>query len=103
MIENRKMDKLEQAAQCYINRLNRKEHPEGTFDKAKRFQPSEQESRDCCNHIRRPSARFPYSLMVHCRTIEHIANLYEVDTTELRRLVRAIQKEREHNDNQSAS
>jgi hypothetical protein len=29
----------------------------------------------CCSGIRKPSVRYPYSLMVHCRTLQHIKNL----------------------------
>lgn len=68
----------------FIGRRLRYSHPKGEFDKARRWEPSENEKSDCCSHIRKPSARWPYSLMVHCRTAEHIASLCGVTTKEVK-------------------
>jgi hypothetical protein len=47
-------------------------HPKGKFDSAGRWYPSNSEVRDCCERIRSPSRRWPYSLMLHCRTAKHV-------------------------------
>lgn len=83
---------LDTAVQAYLNRQARTTHPAGKFDKGGRWYPSEDEYCDCCRSIRTPSRAWPYSLMVHCRTMEHIAHLYNVDLRELRRAVRQARK-----------
>jgi hypothetical protein len=82
------VDNLKAAAACYRRRKARTEHPEGAFDKNGRFYPSLVESCSCCDRVRSPSLRWPYSLMIHCRTINHIANLFGVDVKDLRREIR---------------
>ncbi len=80
--------KLYLAVEEYFGRKHRMFNPTGTFDKAGRWYPDESERRDCCRQVRSPSRRFPYSLMVHCRTIKHVANLFGVDEREMRKEVR---------------
>lgn len=82
------MTKLQEAAQEYIGRQDRRRHPAGKFDKGGRWYPGEDEECSCCRGVRSPSRAYPYSLMVHCRTIGHVAQLYGVDEAELRREVR---------------
>ncbi len=82
-------DQLQAAVDCYNRRQERREHPDGEFDKAGRWNESDTEHRDCCNKIRYPSRSYPYSRMVHCRTAEHIAHLYDVDARALKAAVRA--------------
>lgn len=60
----------------YQARQDRQEHPDGTFDNAGRWYPSDTEYRACCDHIRRPSRAWPYTLMQHCRTKKHITQLH---------------------------
>lgn len=79
---------LGKAVKCYIDRQNRDEHPSGYFDNVKRWKPFSYERCECCNGIRSPSMGFPFSLMVHCRSITHIAQLYEVDESMLRKAVK---------------
>lgn len=81
---------LDQAIQEYYNRRDRKSHPKGKFDGTKRWYPDATEERPCCSHIRSPSRRFPFSYMLHCRTIEHVANLYDVDPKVLGKAVRKV-------------
>ena len=83
---------LERAIETFLARKARKVHPEGSFDVAGRWEPSESEWRPCCRDIRRPSKRFPYSLNRHCRSAEHIAHLFEVDPSELRAAIRKASK-----------
>jgi len=66
----------EKIEKTYYRRKNRLDHPKGKFDSAGRWYPAEEEERDCCAHIRRPSRAYPYSLLVHCRTKKHIRQLY---------------------------
>lgn len=81
----KKEDKMEMALQCYFRRKERTENPSGNFDKQGRFYPNSEELQPCCTYIRIPSKNWPYSLMVHCRSAEHIANIFGVEVKELRR------------------
>jgi hypothetical protein len=72
----------------YLARQNRERHPDGSFDKGGRWYPSEREQRECCAFIRSPSRAWPYSLMKHCRSVEHVAALFDIDPRILRRAVR---------------
>ncbi len=84
------MQKLEQAAKEYVGRRERMVHPDGYFDNAGRWYPYSDEVQNCCKGIRSPSRAYPYSYMTHCRTAIHVANLYEVDATDLRRAVKEM-------------
>lgn len=81
-------DALADAIVAFIARQERTQHPDGEFDSKRRWQPSPSERRACCHLIRTPSARYPYTLMKHCRTVTHIAELYEVDASALRTATR---------------
>ena len=52
-------------------RQRRLEHPEGTFDRAGRWYPSQAEDHGVSARVRSPSAAFPRSYMAACRTIAH--------------------------------
>ena len=77
-----------QAAYEYVRRQERATHPDGIFDGVGRWYPSEAEEQPCCDYIRRPSGRWPYSLLTHCRTLPHVAALYNADPKEVRRAVK---------------
>jgi hypothetical protein len=81
------------AAAEYIARQDRKHHPHGKFDNGGRWFPSDFEERNCCAGIRQPSRSWPYSLMTHCRTMEHVANMYGVEIKLLRKAVAAARAE----------
>jgi len=81
-------DKLNEALIEYLQRRDRESDPLGGFDRAGRWYPCEAEFRECCRTIREPSRNYPYSLLVHCRSLRHVAHLYGVDESELRRLAR---------------
>lgn len=87
------MEKLDQAVKTFIARQDRTAHPAGRTDNGGRWYPAENEKCTCCNMVRSPSREWPWSLMVHCRTTEHIANLYEVDVKELRSAIRTAKKQ----------
>ena len=78
----------QEAVQEYLGRRDRTRHPEGRIDKASRWFPSDSEYQGCCQGIRTPSRSWPWSLMVHCRTITPIARLYKVEEDDLRREAR---------------
>lgn len=84
---------LEQAARIFIARRDRTAHPTGKFDNADRWYPSEAETCDCCSAVRSPSRAHPFSYMVHCRTMKHVANLYGVSVADLRNEVRRLDPE----------
>lgn len=86
--DNERPQRISQAAQAYFRRKSRREHPEGQFDSAQRWYPSEDERQTCCGKIRHPSRSYPYSYMVHCRTVEHVARLYNVTPEELRAAIK---------------
>ncbi len=82
-------DTLTAATKLFIARQERDsdEHPKGEFDTRGRWYPSITEKQPCCFNIRAPSGAYPYSLLVHCRTITHIANLFNVPIKDLRSYV----------------
>ncbi len=84
---------LTAAAVEFIDLQNRTTHPAGTFDNARRFYPAE--TFECCAGIRTPSAAYPFSLMVHARTADHIANKYKVEPSEIRKLKKVLSKNEE--------
>ena len=79
---------MSRAVSTYLSRKDRRAHPDGTFDRAGRWYPSDEEYQSCCDKIRGPTRAFPYSYMTHCRTVEHVANLCGVDARDLRQRVR---------------
>jgi len=79
---------LEAATACWRRRHDRREHPAGTFDRQSRWYPGDSERQTCCDSVRGPSRAWPYSYMLHCRSVEHVAALYGVDPTMLRRATR---------------
>lgn len=70
-------------AVIYGWRKNRLTHPPGQMDKARRF--STYEYMDCCEPIRPPSRSWPFSMMLHCRTANHIAELVDSTPRDIRR------------------
>ena len=66
-------------------RESRARHPDGKFDKGGRWYPSVEEEQACCVGIRAPSRSWQYSLMLHCRSINHVATLFGVSTLNLKR------------------
>lgn len=86
----RDRDQLQQAVAAYQARQVRDEHPDGYFDGAGRWYPDDDEHQACCRLIRRPTRTYPYSLLLHCRSAEHVAEVHDVSVTELRRALRAV-------------
>ena len=86
----KRKERLEQACQEYHNRKARISHPCGKFDNAGRWYPDKSiEEKDCCKSIRSPSRSYPYSMNLHCRSLDHVASLFEVDRSFLRKLAKS--------------
>lgn len=89
--------RLAQAVACYRARRDRTEHPAGEFtgsraDRAWHISPSER--RPCCDAAE-PSdlggrQKFVgHWLNSHCRSIAHVANLFDVTAEELKNALKA--------------
>ena len=88
------MNTIADAVRVYLDRQSRVQHPDGRFDGGRWF-PSDIESQSCCG-VRSPSRSWPWSLMLHCRTLRHVARLCDVSEAELRsatRPERVVEKE----------
>lgn len=81
-------ENLEKAYILWDRRQRRLENPDGTFDNAGRWFPSPEEHCPCCNAIRTPSRHWPYSLVKHCRSVQHVANLCGMSASDLRKEIR---------------
>lgn len=77
-------DRIEEAYQEWLRLQNRDQHPEGKFDNGGRWYPSSEEQQECCGAIRSPSRAHPYSYLVHCRSLEHVAHRYGIPAKALR-------------------
>ena len=84
MDETSKNYDAQTAAEIYLSRYNRNSNPEGDFDKAGRWYPSNEESQKCCTKISSPTRNHPYSLMVHCRTLKHVSHLTGISESEIK-------------------
>lgn len=83
---------LQAAIGEYQARKARSSHPVGSFDKAGRWYPDGAEKQGCCERIRTPSRAWPNSLNSHCRSVDHIATLYRVNVSDLRKAINAVKK-----------
>jgi hypothetical protein len=72
-----------EAWRVYERLQRRRTHPDGWFE-AGRWYPSPAEHRPCCDRVRRPSARWPCSLMTHCRAAAHVGAVLGVDPKAIR-------------------
>lgn len=82
------MTKEIQAAHEYLLRKHGYSKPSGRTDNGGRWYPDPTESCDCCNHVRAPSRAWPWPIFKHCFSLYHVANLYEADSKEVRKLCR---------------
>ena len=73
-----------------MGRMQRSIRPEGKFDSGGRWYPSDVEICSCCNSIRSPSRAYPYNLLKHCSTVNHMAVKLNVDITELRKAINSL-------------
>lgn len=72
-------ERVQEAHQEYVLRRDMKKDPVGAWDKGGRWYPMDSERCKCCDDIRKPSRNYPYSLLNHCRSAGHVANLYGVE------------------------
>jgi len=70
----------------YLSRKSRETHPDGYFEHNRYWYPGEKEACEDCRTIRKPSYKYPYSLMTHCRSMQHIANKYKLDASVMRKV-----------------
>lgn len=97
-------EKIESAARMYLRRKHRLDHPAGDFDVGGRWYPAEAdgfsaEEQPCCVAIRRPSRAHPYSILVHCRTVDHVCRLFGLFGAKrlaVRRLARELERTGEY-------
>ena len=94
-LSEKRQNKVSQAATVYQERQARLQHPEGEFDGAGRWYPSDRERQPCCDKIRGPSRRYPHSLNKHCRSLEHICNLYNLTERQRGQLRKLVYEDRE--------
>jgi len=73
---------------------NRSVNPEGSFDNAGRWYPDEDERCSCCAGIREPSRSHPYSLMVHCRSKQHVATKHGIHPSDIDGVAYCVIRER---------
>lgn len=79
--------RLESAVETFLRRESRSESPAGDWHDGI-WRPAPEEERACCRAIA-PAAANKQALEAHCRTIIHVATLFEVPATDLKRAVRA--------------
>ena len=77
------------AVSCYLARRSGREQPNGRGDSGGRWYPANTERRWCCTGLRQPSRAWPHSIKDHCRTLQHVAALFDVAPLELRREARS--------------
>jgi len=76
------------AAAVFVARKERLSHPRGGRRGTGGWFPAKGERLSCCDAVHYPTNQYPWSIAVHCRTAGHVAKLYGVDETELRRAAR---------------
>jgi hypothetical protein len=90
--ENKEMTSNERKAQIkivYEVRRDRLTNPEGKFDNAGRWYPSDREDAgDVIGCVRSPSRAWPYSYMQRARTRKHVAVLADAQPEYFAQLVR---------------
>ena len=78
-------------AQHCLDLHSHKSHPYGRCDNGGRWYPDSQY--DCCIGIREPSRAYPWSMVAHCRTVDHVAHQHKIEPQILRKLVNRLKKE----------
>lgn len=92
MKENKQV--IKNAIQKFMALQAREINPVGTFDNAGRWYPDVDEKCDCCKSVRSPSRAYPYSLMLHCRSLRHICTKYELDYKEVKKVMNSEKPKR---------
>lgn len=89
--EQRQMRRVAEAGALHRARLDRDRHPDGGTE-GPRWWPSDAERQECCSFVRTPSRAFPWTLMQHCRTAEHVAALTGTDAALVAQVARLLAK-----------
>lgn len=76
----------------YNERKTHNEDPEGSYDNAGRWYPSDNERCPCCDAIREPSRSSRYTLLDHCASLGHCAMLHDEDPDYVRRVYQIAKK-----------
>lgn len=92
MDDKQYQETVERAAREFLDRKARISHPKGGQKSCGKWWPDKDERCGFCGSIRMPSCAYPWSLMVHCRTADHVADLMDVDPADVRRRAREIAK-----------
>ncbi len=92
MDDKQYQETVERAAREFLDRKARVSHPKGGKGRGGKWWPDEDERCSFCATIRQPSCAYPWSLMHHCRTAEHLADRMDVDAADVRRRAREIAK-----------
>jgi hypothetical protein len=83
---------VQQAADVFEARQNGLEEPEGAWtDRV--WLPSDRERRPCCEGLEPDRLKDPQKLRNHCRTLLHVASLFDLDSRVLRAEVRRRREE----------
>ena len=85
-------ERVEQAAREFLDRKARRSHPKGALGRGDKWWPADDERCNFCGDIRTPSCAYPWSLMHHCRTADHLGDRMGVDAADVRRRAREIVK-----------
>lgn len=75
-----------EAARDYVSLRDRSVNPQGKFDSAGRWYPTQ----PCSCAVRAPSRAHPYSYLVHARTAAHVAEVRGVERVRLLAAVKTI-------------
>lgn len=92
MISLTKIKTLRDVAVEQVKRLKRERHPDGWFIDDTIYWLAGGEYCTCCRKQYASTKRYPNRLSTHARTIEHLANRYNVDAKELRKEIKAYRK-----------
>lgn len=83
--------RMERAVKTFLRRESRIDSPVGEWQEGI-WRPAPSEHRPCCDEIT-PAPANKQALEAHCRTILHIAALFDVPATGLKRAVRAARSQ----------
>jgi hypothetical protein len=85
---------LQEAAELFLARQSGESEPEGSWiDRV--WLPSDRERRPCCDGLEPDGLKDPQKLKSHCRTLLHVASLFDLDSRLLRAELRGRRKARE--------
>lgn len=92
-LEPKVLERVFKAAERHIALKAGRGRVDGRFDQAGRFMPASVHA--CCHGIRMPSRAYPYSRLVHAKSLDHVCNDYAVGdhATLVRYIIRQLKGE----------